>query len=583
MLLTALRPMQKSASRMLLAGTNAAVDLHEHGAEPWATEAVPAAVGHLPTSAHGEPCPLAPPTQRPLPLGQQPQPMAGALPLWHMNGRWPGAESWPGAAPDFQTGGAAASVGVEASQAQAMAFPTHLGLWHLDTRWPVGTMVWPVFMPVQAVACKGMEECQLQLQHMPTLEGPAGGAAALAAIGAAPCLAGDQGLPVRTGASRRQRRRQRASGVAAPQDLASVPPACLEWLPPASSIGSAVGAAQQLAARAQWSNVSTSDTSAGGSVAGDSDLPAATEGATVDGPSEPEWPAGAEGPELMLWPPTPESTPPSSPRMSAAEFSASPLPLPNGLGQSYEPTSSPEMAGIAGDAWERLVSGLDEGAVGRAELLDWVVGLAWPMASSPGGCRVVQKALEVAAGPERAALAEQLRGHVWEASSSPHANHVLQKCIEVMSPDRIQFVLEEMKGHAVAAARHRYGCRVLERLIEFCPASQTAGLVDEVLSGAPQLCRHTFGNFVVQHILEHGTPEQRHLLADVVHSDIQRLARHRVASHVVRSALVHCSPEDRERLVQAMRADAGELADLAHHHCGSFVVREMRRGEGLRR
>eukprot|EP00434_Breviolum_minutum_P037886 symbB.v1.2.033594.t1/scaffold4196.1/size83517/2 len=126
-------------------------------------------------------------------------------------------------------------------------------------------------------------------------------------------------------------------------------------------------------------------------------------------------------------------------------------------------------------------------------------------------------------------------------------------------------------------------CRVLERLLEHCPTAQTAALIEEVLAGAPQLCRHTFGNFVVQHVLEHGTPEQKHHIVEVIHADVQRLARHRVASHVVRCALKHSAPEDRQKLVQAIRKDPADLADLAHHHCGSFVVREMRRSDGARR
>merc|ERR1719203_600687 len=102
-------------------------------------------------------------------------------------------------------------------------------------------------------------------------------------------------------------------------------------------------------------------------------------------------------------------------------------------------------------------------------------------------------------------------------------------------------------------------------------------LTDKVLASAEQLCRHPFGNFVVQHLLEHGTPEQRRAVVDMLCADLQRLARHRVASHVVRSALKNASAEDKQRLVSNLSADAENLADLAHHHCGSFVVREMRR------
>ncbi|CAE7777882.1 APUM1 [Symbiodinium pilosum] len=300
-------------------------------------------------------------------------------------------------------------------------------------------------------------------------------------------------------------------------------------------------------------------------------------------------PVNSEGPG-QLWPPTPESTPPCSPRFQS--FCAFPgvwhVEMPSMI--LPEPVALPEMPTMQvedlpdaeSQACERMISQLDEDA-SRAEVMEALWTSAWSMACTPGGTRVVQKALEVADTTERISLAEQLQGHVKEAFASPHANHVLQKCIELIPPDRLHFVLSEMLGHAVAAARHRYGCRVLERLLEHCPSEQTAPLVEEVLAGAPQLCRHTFGNFVVQHVLEHGTVSQKHQIVDVIHADIQRLARHRVASHVVRCALKHSTPEDRQKLVQAIRKDPADLADLAHHHCGSFVVREMRRSDGLHR
>lgn len=303
----------------------------------------------------------------------------------------------------------------------------------------------------------------------------------------------------------------------------------------------------------------------------------------------------------QLWPPTPDLTPSNSPRLGPLMadhnfmFPGAWQLDPNSLSQRIsnqfssiaaqldEPAEVQEAAisGEEAEACEKMIAQLEDSEQ-RSNVMEQLTSTAWSMACTPGGTRVVQKALEVSDASERLAVAQQLEGHVKEAFASPHANHVLQKCIELMPPECIHFVLGEMRGHAVVAARHRYGCRVLERLLEHCPTEQTAPLVEEVLVGAAQLCRHTFGNFVVQHVLEHGTAPQRHAVVDVIHADIQRLARHRVASHVVRCALKHSDPDDRQRLVQAIRANPAELADLAHHHCGSFVVREMRRAEGLR-
>lgn len=170
-------------------------------------------------------------------------------------------------------------------------------------------------------------------------------------------------------------------------------------------------------------------------------------------------------------------------------------------------------------------------------------------------------------------------GNVLEASTCPNANHVLQKCVELLPPDKLQFIVEEVSSHVATMARHRYGCRVLERLIE--RAWRTESLVDEVLADTSMLCCHPFGNFVVQHVLKLGTPMQRRSVVEILHTDIQRLTRHRVASHVVRCALANGQPEDRQRLVDALIADPA-FADLAHHHCGSYVVRELRKGKQRR-
>mmetsp|Transcript_111949 Transcript_111949/g.316409 ORF Transcript_111949/g.316409 Transcript_111949/m.316409 type:complete len:669 (+) Transcript_111949:81-2087(+) len=261
---------------------------------------------------------------------------------------------------------------------------------------------------------------------------------------------------------------------------------------------------------------------------------------------------------VQLWPATPESTPPHTPRIAAPEV---------------------DEKGATDDVdAEELISKLTGGdGNSRQHAIDVVARSVWPLSCLPGGCRAVQTAIDVADGAGRKMLAENFQGRVQEAAASPHANHVLQKFVATLPSEQIKFMLEEMEGSAVTFARHRYGCRVLERLIEHCPRPDVEALVDEVMVGAEKLCRHAFGNFVVQHVLEHGTPSQQRQIADVLCGDAVRLAKHRVASHVVKAALAHCEREDKDRLVRSLSADPAELSDLAHHHCGSFVVRELRR------
>jgi len=268
----------------------------------------------------------------------------------------------------------------------------------------------------------------------------------------------------------------------------------------------------------------------------------------------------------------PMACPPSVVQGMSAPLTMPPPPPPARLAQVEATGAAPD---AACEALLRRLAASEHDGPAREEAMATIRETAWWLASSPAGCRVVQHALSIGTFEEKAALTEQLRGNVLEASACPNANHVLQKCVQDSPDESVQFIIEELSGQVATVSRHRYGCRVLERLIE--RGWHTESLVDEVLADASQLCRHPFGNFVVQHVLKLGTALQRRSVVEILHTDIQRLARHRVASHVVRCALANGSVEDRHRLVSALTADPANCADLANHHCGSYVVREMRK------
>eukprot|EP00930_Biecheleria_cincta_P057119 TRINITY_DN43103_c0_g1_i1.p1 TRINITY_DN43103_c0_g1~~TRINITY_DN43103_c0_g1_i1.p1 ORF type:complete len:658 (-),score=138.54 TRINITY_DN43103_c0_g1_i1:89-2062(-) len=654
--LQVLRPVTKSASRLLLAGSSA-VDLSDHGA--------PAEVQVQPLQNFSPSLPCEPSASSPVrqPLPPSANPAVPALSRWSTGtvaqSRWPEAVESLLVAQGASRHDAASEVlptatepedlaaqepqrqqqlqpglqqqplgyeGTDASSTQPAA--TQFFVVNAQTGFPTGLpptmLVWPTFFmtnegcfsagfpvagfttvagvsqpsqPQQHQQQEQQQEHQQQLQQQQQTQqhcvAPQPQTQTTQHSSTEPSLTG------RTGASRKQRRRMKATGSEPAQSGiqgADELPAPLQPAQPGLLARSTPGfdnCAKPLAPGPLASH------SHPASPAGSSELEAVSSQAAQDTSST----SSTYDEPGQLWPPTPDLTPSNSPRlghlvspdqnfMIPGAWHLQPSSLGERISNQFssiaahleEPVDVQEAAisGEEAEACEKMISQLEDSEQ-RLFVMEQLTSTAWSMACTPGGTRVVQKALEVSDTSERLALAQQLEGHVKDAFASPHANHVLQKCIELMPPERIQFVLAEMQGHAVVAARHRYGCRVLERLLEHCPTEQTAPLVEEVLVGAAQLCRHTFGNFVVQHVLEHGTAPQRHAVVDVIYADIQRLARHRVASHVVRCALKHSDPEDRLRLVQAIRANPAELADLAHHHCGSFVVREMRRAEGLRR
>jgi len=143
-------------------------------------------------------------------------------------------------------------------------------------------------------------------------------------------------------------------------------------------------------------------------------------------------------------------------------------------------------------------------------------------------------------------------------------------------PEEVRRIVNELKAKAVHTAKNRQGCRVLEVFVEHFPGRETDELVQELLNETEILIRHQWANFVIQHIIKHGSVPHRQAVARVVQADAVRLAKHRVASHVVRCALTHCK-EDQRALCAALTEDADSLHDLNHHQCGSFVIREAKK------
>lgn len=284
-------------------------------------------------------------------------------------------------------------------------------------------------------------------------------------------------------------------------------------------------------------------------------------------------------------PPGPRTPPPSCP---APALEAPPLPSPP-VSEPVTQKSPALIQMLAGDPHSMSTDGqlsaqavehLDGDCDVRSEILTWMQPAMLELALSACGCRVMQKAVEVAGGAERTSVIELFRGHVTELVLSPNGNHVLQKCIEVMPWHTVQFILEELAafpGSWLALSQHCFGCRVAERLLEHCPEEHTAPIVAEVIVNAQALCRHPYGNYVVQHVLEYSSPKLRVQLVKAVvqDPDLGSLAQHRMASHVIERMLELPDNEGRLALVDAILAQPPALLRMACSRCGSFLTQRL--------
>lgn len=225
---------------------------------------------------------------------------------------------------------------------------------------------------------------------------------------------------------------------------------------------------------------------------------------------------------------------------------------------------------------ETLISRLED-EESREASLELLLKDLLPMALNKDGCRVVQKALDVADSTQRSKLLSAIQPHVVSLYQSPHGNYVITKVIEQLPAANLGGIVSELEKHGFEeVAKHRFGCRVLERLIEHCEEKDLSGLIAVVKAQASMLSRHQYANFVVQHLFEH-SPSQRSALLKSFLDQVPQLAMHRVASHVVQRALSYSEQDDQYALIQTMLKAEGETAleKVAVGHYGSYVVEQI--------
>mmetsp|Transcript_60275 Transcript_60275/g.111785 ORF Transcript_60275/g.111785 Transcript_60275/m.111785 type:complete len:502 (+) Transcript_60275:95-1600(+) len=222
-----------------------------------------------------------------------------------------------------------------------------------------------------------------------------------------------------------------------------------------------------------------------------------------------------------------------------------------------------------------LSARLKAGGAKASAALAQMSGATWRMSLDSVGCRIVQDAVAVAKGSERAELVKDLHGHVREGMGSPHANYVLQKVVEVMPIEIASFVAEELAGITADACRHRYGCRIVCRLIEqFARSECVVKLMDEMMKDMADLARHSFGHHVMQAVLEHGADKYKQAIAKELAKDILANATNRNGTFVIERALFNCESKDASMLLHLLAED-DVLDDLIVNQFGIFIAKTL--------
>jgi len=211
--------------------------------------------------------------------------------------------------------------------------------------------------------------------------------------------------------------------------------------------------------------------------------------------------------------------------------------------------------------------------VEQHRVLLWLQKVVRHLALSKMGCRIVQKAFEVASGADHDMLVAELKDHVVELYESPHGNYVLSRAIEILPAAKNNFVISALSGRWAGVSRHRFGCRVICRLLEHCSDEQMGELLSVVVAEADTLARHAYGNFVVQSALEHALPGRRAAILLQILPDFGTLTMHRTGSLVAQRALNYCDVEGQGLAIQALLRSS--VVDVACSHYGSYVIEQV--------
>jgi pumilio RNA-binding family len=225
-----------------------------------------------------------------------------------------------------------------------------------------------------------------------------------------------------------------------------------------------------------------------------------------------------------------------------------------------------------------VIQVLEEGSlVEKHNMLVQLYPIVQQLAVSKGGCRIVQKAFEVAGGQDRDMLITALEDYIIDMVESPHGNHVLSKAIEVLPAAKISFVISALLGRGLIVSRHRYGCRIVCRLIEHCNEDMICELLNEILAESDLLARHQFGNFVIQTALEHASPARRSSMVLQLLPGFATLAKHRSGSLVAQRIFDYCTEDEQSLAIHAMLQgqECVELVEIACHRYGSYVLEQV--------
>lgn len=126
------------------------------------------------------------------------------------------------------------------------------------------------------------------------------------------------------------------------------------------------------------------------------------------------------------------------------------------------------------------------------------------IATTQQGCIVVQRAMDVAVGPQRAKLLESILSQFNTFCFDPFANYVLQHMFSVgcSDPDVCRGVWSQIQGNVIALSCNKFASNVVEKCLSNLPTEYQHEILKEMYDVPEErlltMLQDSFGNYIVQ-------------------------------------------------------------------------------------
>ncbi|KAJ3452427.1 pumilio 2 [Anaeramoeba flamelloides] len=192
------------------------------------------------------------------------------------------------------------------------------------------------------------------------------------------------------------------------------------------------------------------------------------------------------------------------------------------------------------------------------------------------GCRVVQKAFEVADLDSKKKMVHELQGNVLQLVYDQNGNHVIQKCIECIPNEDVEFIIKIFAERFETLSKHPFGCRAVQRILKYYTGKYLNEILKELFELVTTFVKEQYGNYVIQFLLTEGTREQKSLIISKITPNVHEFSLHKFASNVVEKCLLNGTKKEKSKIIEKLLENDGEiLKDMMKDQYGNYVVQKI--------